>query len=219
MKVVIADDQKLLRDCLKHAIESFSDYKVIASAENGEEAVELCMQCHPDLILMDIQMPVCTGIEAARRIKLTDDNIKILMLTTSNEGNDVETAVQNGADGYVLKSISTEELIHAMKGVVLGYDIIHKDVYKTANKVADAILEKGKVAEIKLEDVNVTLSERDIRIISLIAEGMDTQSIAKELFLTEGRVRNIITEIISKLSLKDRAQLVSFAYKNNLIKI
>ncbi|MCX7708986.1 MAG: response regulator transcription factor [Clostridia bacterium] len=217
MKILITDDQKLLRDCLKHAIENNSDFEVVACAENGEEAVQFCRQHAPDLVLMDIMMPVCDGIEATKQIKALDKNIKVLMLTTSQSNEDVETAIRNGADGYVLKSIGSEELILAVKSVYSGLDIIHKDVYKAATRNIKSDGQKDTSQSIKVNDVSVVLSPRDIKIIQCIIDGKDTAEIAKELFLTEGRVRNIITEMISKLSLKDRAQLVAFAFKNNLV--
>lgn len=217
MKVIIADDQKLLRDCLKHMIHNNSEIEVVACAENGEEAVELSSKTEPDLVLMDVMMPGCDGIEATRRIKEMNKEIKVLMLTTSQSSEDVETAINNGADGYILKNITSEELILAIKSVYSGLDIIHKDVYKATPKNYYQNAEKELKRNVKVDEVNVTISERDIQIIRLIVEGKDAAEIARELYLTEGRIRNIISEMIAKLSLKDRAQLVAFAFRNNLV--
>ena len=212
IKVLIADDQRLLRDCMKHMIESSGQIEVIGCADNGEDAVKLSKEQVPDLVLMDIIMPVCNGIEAVKKIKEFNNNIKIIMLTTSSNNEDIGIALKNGADGYVLKSISPEELILTIKGVYSGLDIIHKDVYVSVDSASEV------QASVKVNDIYASLSERDIKIIALLVDGKSTTEIAKEMFLTEGRIRNIITDIIARLALKDRAQLVAFAFRNQLVK-
>lgn len=214
MRILIAEDQKLLRDCIRHMIEGSGDIEVVACVENGIEAIEQSLRLLPDVILMDIVMPLCDGIEATKKIKEFNRGIKVVMLTTSSSYKDVGVALKNGADGYVLKSISSEELLLTIRSVYSGLEIIHKDVYINTEAVDE---EKERKANLRVNDISVTLSERDRKIIALLADGKSTAEIAGEMFLTEGRIRNIITEIIAKLCLKDRAQLIAFAFRNNLV--
>lgn len=116
-----------------------------------------------------------------------------------------------------MKSISSEQLILAIRSVYSGFNIIHKNVSKAAMKNTEENIEEPLSKSFKVNEINISLSQRDIKIIQCIVEGKTNAVISKELFLTEGRVRNIITEIINKLSLKDKAQLVAFAFKNNLV--
>ncbi|MFZ5988503.1 MAG: response regulator transcription factor [Bacillota bacterium] len=218
MKIMIVDDQKILRDCIKYMIEHNSDIEVVACASDGNEAYELYRKYLPDVILMDVLMPVCDGIEATKRIKDVSKDVKILILTTSIDNENVDIAIKSGADGYILKSIGAEELILSIKGVYAGLDIFHKDIYKTTCEFTDDQHENASVDRpLEVNGINIILSERELRIIRFVVDGKSIQEIAKILFLAEGRVRNIITEIISKLMLKDRAQLVAFAFKNKLV--
>ncbi len=218
VKVIIVDDQRLLRESIKRVFENSSDIEVLACASNGQEAFELCSSFNPDVILMDILMPVCDGIEATRLIKSKYPETRILMLTTSNEKANISRAINFGADGYVLKDVSPEELILAVKSLYAGLDIVHKEVYKTITLTLNSCTQSGalkKVVTVGNEEVN--LSERELEIIKMIAEGINNKEIASKFYITEGRLKNIITGIISKMKLKDRTQLAVFAIKNNLI--
>lgn len=119
-RVIIAEDQKLLRESFKNIIENNSDIKVVACATNGNEAYDLCKEYMPDVVLMDLSMPICNGTEATKLIKAELPSVKVLVLTASNDKSDVTDAISNGADGYILKDISTEELILSIKSTSLG---------------------------------------------------------------------------------------------------
>lgn len=219
--VIIAEDQKLLRESFKNIIENNSDIKVVACAINGKEAYNLCKEYKPDVVLMDLSMPICNGTEATKLIKADFPSVKVLMLTASDDKDDVTEAIINGADGYVLKNIGTEELILSIKSTSLGLGIVDKNLFdpiilnlrnennkenhKTKNKIVD------------ISGINVSLTEREINILTMIVDGKDNKEIGASLFIAEGTVKNIITEIISKLQLKDRTQLAVYAVRNELV--
>jgi DNA-binding NarL/FixJ family response regulator len=217
IRVIIAEDQKLLRESFKNIIENNSDIKVVACATNGNEAYDLCKKYKPNVVLMDLSMPVCNGLEATKLIKSKFPSIKVLILTASNDTNDVTDAISSGADGYILKDISTEELILSIKSASLGLGIITKDILNPIVSNLHKENKKTKKKTIAIEGINVSLTERELNIVAMIVDGKDNKEIGAALFIAEGTVKNIITEIISKLQLKDRTQLAVYAVKNGLV--
>ena len=217
IRVIIAEDQKLLRESFKNIIENNSDIKVVACATNGNEAYDLCKKYKPDVVLMDLSMPVCNGTQATKLIKFKFPSIKVLILTASNDTNDVTDAISSGADGYILKDISTEELILSIKSASLGLGIITKDILNPIVSNLHKENKKTKKKTIAIEGINVSLTERELNIVAMIVDGKDNKEIGAALFIAEGTVKNIITEIISKLQLKDRTQLAVYAVKNGLV--
>jgi len=215
--IIIAEDQKLLRESFKNIIETNSDIKVVASATNGKEAYNLCKQYKPDLVLMDLCMPVCNGTEATKLIKIDFPSVKVLILTASNDKEDVTEAISNGADGYVLKNIGTEELILSIKSASLGLGIVDKDLLDPLVLNLRKENKKKKKKTVQVSGINVSLTERELRIVTMIVDGKDNKEIGASLFIAEGTVKNIITEIISKLQLKDRTQLAVYAVRNQLV--
>lgn len=215
--VIIAEDQKLLRESFKNIIENNSDIKVVASATNGKEAYNLCKEYKPDVVLMDLSMPVCNGSEATKLIKKDFPSVKVLILTASNDKNDVAEAISNGADGYVLKNIGTEELILSIKSTSLGLGIVDKDLLDPIVLNISKETKKNKNKTVHVSGINVSLTERELTILSMIVDGKDNKEIGASLFIAEGTVKNIITEIISKLQLKDRTQLAVYAVRNKLV--
>ena len=215
--VIIAEDQKLLRESFKNIIENNSDIKVIACATNGKEAYDLCKEYKPDVVLMDLSMPICSGTESTKLIKSEFPSIKVLILTASNDKSDVTDAISNGADGYILKDISTEELIQSIKSASLGLGIITKDILNPILLKITMQNKRSKKKNVNISGINISLTERELKIVSLIVDGKDNKEIGAFLFIAEGTVKNIITEIISKLQLKDRTQLAVYAVKNGLV--
>ena len=219
-RVIIAEDQKLLRESFKNIIENNSDIKVVASATNGKEAYNLCKEYKPDVVLMDLSMPICNGTEATKLIKKEFPSVKVLILTASNDKMDVAEAIRNGADGYVLKNIGTEELILSIKSASLGLGIVDKDlldpVLLNLNCKKKMIPKNGNIT-VDISGITVSLTERELNIVSMIVDGKDNKEIGASLFIAEGTVINIITEIISKLQLKDRTQLAVYAVRNDLV--
>ena len=215
--VIIAEDQKLLRESFKNIIENNSDIKVIASATNGKEAYNLCKEYKPDVVLMDLYMPICSGSESTKLIKSEFPSVKVLILTASSDKSDVTDAISNGADGYILKDISTEELILSIKSASLGLGVIAKDILNPILLNMGVQNKRSKKKNVNISGINISLTERELKIVSLIVDGKDNKEIGAFLFIAEGTVKNIITEIISKLQLKDRTQLAVYAVKNGLV--
>ena len=171
----------------------------------------------PDVVLMDLSMPICNGTESTKLIKSEFPSVKVLILTASNDKADVTDAISNGADGYVLKDISTEELILSIKSTSLGLGIITKDILNPIILNMGKENKKSKKKNVNIAGINISLTERELKIVSLIVDGKDNKEIGAFLFIAEGTVKNIITEIISKLQLKDRTQLAVYAVKNGLV--
>jgi len=218
LKVLIADDQKLLRESFKAIIENTKDILVVACAANGREAYELCGKYDPDVVLMDISMPVCNGTEATKLIKSNYPHIKVLMLTASDDEFDVSQAIKNGANGYILKTVGTEELVLSIKSISLGLQIIHQDVLRAASSDIHHIETKKTTSnKVMVEGIDVIITDRELDIIQMIVDGKDNKEIGAALFIAEGTVKNTITTIISKLQLKDRTQLAVFAIKKLLV--
>jgi DNA-binding NarL/FixJ family response regulator len=217
IKVLIVDDQQLLLDLLSQMLNTTEDIQVVAIGRDGNQAIALTEEHKPDVILMDIQMPYLDGIQATERIKHHHEETKILMLTSSSEDQDVHRALQGGADGYVLKTIGKEQLISVIKSVHANMEVIHEDVREAALRSRMGQFDEGNGKKLFVNGINIELSERDLEIIRMIVEGDSTEVMAKKLFVSEGRLRNIITEIIQKLMVENRTQLAVFALKNNLV--
>lgn len=213
IKVLIVDDQLILRESLKFIIEQDSDIKVVGCACNGLEAVEFCKKNPPDVILMDIKMPVCDGIEGTKLIKSQFETVKIMVLTTFNDDENISKALKNGADGYILKDIMPDELILAIRSINKGLNIIHKNALNSVVRQFNA----NDTVELQARSIKVDLTDREISIVELIVDGKSNKEIAAVLFITEGTVKNIITGILEKLELKDRTQLAVFAVRNKLV--
>ncbi|MCX7922805.1 MAG: response regulator transcription factor [Clostridia bacterium] len=216
LKIVIVDDQVIFRESLKFIVEQDSEMKVMGCGGNGKEALRLCDQYRPDLVLMDIMMPEYNGVEGTRLIKEKYKDIKIVILTTFNDEENVSQALKYGADGYILKDIKPEELILTIKGVASGLNIIHKSTFDNVVKQFNET--EPTAASVGTENsVIAEFTEREIEMIRLIAAGKSNKEIAAKLFLTEGSVKNIITTMLRKLNLEDRIQLVVLAVKMGLV--
>lgn len=214
IKVIIADDHILLAESLKSIIEYDNEIQVVGCALNGHEAFAMVEESPPDLVLMDIKMPECNGIEGTKMIKSTYPQVKVLILTTFEDDQNVYEALKNGADGYILKDITPEELIHAVKNAAKGFGIFSKTPF---NIVAKQFNGKNAAEEQKKSIESFNLKERDLEIIRMVAEGRGNKEISIQICLSLGRTKNIISGILERLGLSDRNQLVGFAYKNRLL--
>ncbi len=206
--MLITEDKRLIAEGFKFLVESDDEISVVGLALNGYEALEQCKICKPDLVLMDLKMPDCDGIEGTKLIKSFSTNIKVLVLTTFDDDEMVAEALKNGADGYILKDINAEKLISTIKGTAKGLNIIDENVYQN-------IVNKLKQPNNKKPEY--TLTDREITLIELVVCGKSNKEIAAKLNITEGRVKNIITNILSKLGLSDRTSLAVYAVKNKYI--
>lgn len=206
----------LLRESLKTIIEIDQEIKVVGCASDGEEAFRLCEELSPDIVLMDIRMPVCDGVEGTRLIKQKFENIKVVVLTTFEDEDNMAKAMENGADGYILKDVTPEELIRVIKNAAGGFLVFSR---KTSGILMKGFSNaKREEQETKKQDLKELLKPNELEILQLIAEGNSNKIIAEKVYLSEGRAKNIISEILDKLGLKDRYELLSYAYKNNMIK-
>jgi DNA-binding NarL/FixJ family response regulator len=214
IKLLLADDQDILTEGLKLLLGAEEDIEIVGTANNGKKAYDLCRIRKPDLVLMDIQMPEVNGVEATAMIKKDFPQIKIIVLTTFNDDEYIFDALKNGASGYMLKDASPMEILEAVRTVFNGGALIQSEV---AVKVIDQFSQLAKDTGDKHIDPKAELlTDREIEICRLIAEGKNNKEIADELYLSQGTVKNYITKMLLKLELRDRTQLAIFTMKNNL---
>lgn len=205
MKIIIVDDDKLVSTSLKTIIESDPDIEVIGIGNNGKEAIEIYENLKPDVLLMDIRMNTLTGIEAAEILLKKYKDIKILFLTTFADDEYIIKALKIGAKGYILKQ-DFESIVPSIKAIYAGQNVFGENVI---NKIPNLFSTNSK-SDLSKYDI----TEKELNIIKLIAEGLSNKEIGNILYISEGTVRNNISIILEKLSLKNRTQLAIFYYKN-----
>jgi DNA-binding NarL/FixJ family response regulator len=203
IRLLLVDDQRLMRDGLRILLELESDFEVVGEAEDGVQALESYQQFFPDVVLMDIRMPVMDGVEATRRLKDTDPNSKVIILTTFDDNEYVFEGLRAGALGYLLKDVSGDELADAIRKVAAGGSMIEPSV---ARKVVAEFARLAPATPEATEDLIEPLSEREIEILKLVAQGLTNKEIATRLYLAEGTVKNYVTSILGKISARDRTQ-------------
>ena len=210
IRVIIADDVEILRRGLETVLAQDDSIKVVGTASDGKEAALLAEQLLPDVAIMDMRMPGFDGEYGIKRIKQNCPNVRVLVLTTFDDDETVQKAVQSGADGYILKEMDNERILGAIKAVSGGMNVYCANVFGSVRGAA------APAAEPADESVS-GLSERDRELLKLIAGGCDNKTIASTLFLAEGTVRNNISRLLEKLRLKDRTQLAVYAVKNKIV--
>ncbi|WP_379135930.1 response regulator [Paenibacillus sp. sgz500958] len=198
MKLLIVDDDPLVVLSLQLLLGKEEDFEVIGVAGNGQEAVELCVQ-QPDVILMDIQMPVLGGIESTKMIKKEFPSIQIMMLTTFRDEKNIRLALQAGAEGYLLKSAAIDNMAAQIRALASGTNVLDPDVLKTIMEPAS--------------EAFVGLTGRETNIVELIAQGLSNKEIGEQLYLSDGTVRNMLTVILDKMELRDRTQLAIYYWQ------
>lgn len=208
-KILLAEDQALVRQGLKLMIETDETLHVTGEASNGKEAIALCEKNHFDLAILDIRMPEMTGLEAVRHIKERWPEMVVLMLTTFDDEEYVLEALTYEASGYLLKNGDAEELIRSIHSALEGGLVIEDHV---AAKVMPILMQK-KGQKYEKDD---SLTERELDIIACIGEGMNNQEIAESLFLSIGTIKNHISVILDKLDLRDRTQIAIYAVKREI---
>lgn len=214
INVIIADSQPILREGIKRLIEEDPGINVVGCVQDGQKALELCINLSPDVLLIDIAMPVYSGIDVMRMIKEKNKAVKVIILTIYNDNENIKNALQNGADGYILKNINPEELCLAIRNCVNGICVISSDIMARFVKYYNSTQQYGHS---RTRSDSIALVEREKDIIRLIILGKDTKEIAAVLFLSEGRVKNIISDMLQRLNLKDRTQLAILALKQKLV--
>ncbi len=214
IKVLLVDDQDILVEGLRLILGKEDDIQICGTANNGRKAYEMCKWNRPDVVLMDIKMPEVDGVDATKMIKRDFPDIRIIVLTTFNDDEYIYDALKNGASGYLLKDTSPDKIAEAVRTVHNGGALIQSEV---AIKVLDKFSELAKGSKDRQKDPRMELlTERELEICRLIAEGKNNREIADELYLSEGTVKNHITKVLIKLDLRDRTQLAVFTIKNDL---
>ena len=205
MKIVIVDDDSLVAVSLKTIIEAGKDTEVLATGRNGEEAIALYRKHHPD-VLMDIRMEGMTGLAAGQVILEEDPGARILFLTTFNDDEYIRTALAIGAKGYIIKQ-DFDGILPALRAVYGGQTVFGDQVVE---RLPDMLSPKKE----EFLSADFGLTEQESEIVKCVAEGLSNREIAEKLFLSEGTVRNYLSNILSKLDLRDRTNLAIFYYKH-----
>ncbi len=216
IRVMICDDHALFRRGLIMVLEAEDDIEVVGEAEDGRDAVERVADIVPDVVLMDVRMPEIDGIEATRLIAERAPSAKILMLTVSDEENDLYEAIKAGATGYLLKEISIEEVASAVRAVVSGQSLISPSM---ASKLLTEFTNLAKRADERTSVPTPRLTERELEVLRLVAQGMSNREIAGELYISENTVKNHVRNILEKLHLHTRMEAVMYAVREKLLDI
>jgi NarL family two-component system response regulator LiaR len=211
IKVLIVDDHQVVRQGLRTFLELHDDIEVVGEAGDGVAAVEMVRQLKPDVVLMDLVMPRLDGIGATRQVKALDTDVKVIALTSFTEDDKVFPAIQAGASSYLLKDVSPDDLVEAIRAVHRGEARLHPNI---ARKLMEQVAAQ---AGPKNEGLAGDLTERELDVIRLVARGESNQTIAQELVISEKTVKTHVSNILSKLNLQDRTQLAIFAIKNKLV--
>jgi DNA-binding NarL/FixJ family response regulator len=213
IKVLLVDDQPLFREGLRTLLSVHADFEVVGEAGNGEEAIRLVRSLHPSVVLMDLQMPFLDGVAATRRLRQDYPDCRVIVLTTFDDDELVFDGLRAGAVGYLLKDAPSEKLAEAIRVAARGETFLQPSV--AAKVVAEfARLSRKPPMSGSLID---PLSERELEIVRLIAQGNSNREIADKLFLAEGTVKNHVTNILGKLEARDRTQAALKAKDRGLI--
>jgi DNA-binding NarL/FixJ family response regulator len=214
VRVLIADDQALFRRGLFAVLSSEQGIEVVAEAEDGEEALAKAVELVPDVVLLDVRMPRMDGIEAARRIKEAVPSTKLLMLTVSDEEDDLYEAIKAGANGYLLKEVSVEEVAGAIRAVVQGQSLISPPMASKLLREFNALARQASEREQLPAPV---LTPRELEVLKLVARGISNKDVAEHLFISENTVKNHVRNILEKLHLHSRMEAVMYAVRQHLL--
>lgn len=213
INVLIVDDQPIVRDGLRMLVQSMKKMNVVAVASNGQEGIEACLLYKPNVVLMDIKMPILNGVKATKKIIENQPEIKIIILTTFNDDEFIFEALSYGASGYLLKDAGAEKIEEAIQETYNGGAMIQPNI---AQKVIHRFQQIQATVK-PLDERLKLLTNRELDILKRIGEGKNNDEIACELFITKGTTKNHISNLLTKLDLRDRTQLAIFALKNDLI--
>ncbi len=205
MNIIIIDDDFLVTTALKTILEASRKVRVLATGENGEDAIRLYRKHHPDIVLTDIQMQDMDGLTATKSILAENPDAKVLLLTTFSDDEYIVQALKYGAKGYLLKQ-DYESILPALEAVASGQTVFGNEI---VSKIPDLLQNASQ-----FDYASMDISQKELDIIQLVAQGYNNKEIASELFLSEGTVRNYLSGILDKLNLRDRTQLAVFYYQH-----
>ena len=212
--LVIADDQGMVRAGFRSLLESEPDLEVVGEAANGEQAVEEVRRLRPDITLMDIRMPVMDGLAATRTLVTEGVPTRVLVLTTFDLDEYVFEALRAGASGFLLKDAPAEELAAAIRVVAAGDSLLAPGVTR---RVIDAFVRRGAATSRVTDPALGRLTPREVEVLGLLARGLSNIDIAERLFVSEATTKTHVSNVLSKLGLRDRVQAVIFAYENGVV--
>lgn len=216
IKIMIADDQKLIRQSLKIVLNHQEDFTVTNIVSDGNEVLETIEVSKPDIILMDIRMPVMNGVECTKIIKKQYPEIKIIVLTTFDDDEYILEALRDGASGYLLKGISMDELVSAIRKVYEGETMLNAEITSKVVSLFSKIAKTNYISKVNSEKASL-LGKTELKIVKLIGTGLSNKEISATIFLSEGTIRNDISTILKKLELRDRTQLAIWAVQTGLV--
>ena len=209
VRVVVADDQAAVREGLVIMLDLLDDVEVVGQAADGDEAIRLVEQQHPDVVLMDLRMPRCDGVTATGRIRAAHPTTQVVVLTTYSDEADILTALRAGAIGFLTKDAGRIQIAHAVRAAAAGQSILSGEVQQKLVAAA------GPVAHSPAE-LPDGLTAREVEVLQLIAEGLANKEIAARLFVSEATVKSHINRLFAKTGVRDRAQAVRYAYEHGL---
>jgi two-component system, NarL family, response regulator LiaR len=212
ISVLVVDDHQVVRQGLRTFLELHEDICVVGEAGDGRMAVEMAGKLKPDVILMDLVMPEMDGITAIRQVKALDKNFRIIALTSFAEDDKVFPAIQAGASSYLLKDVSPDDLVEAIRAAHRGESRLHPNI---ARKLMEQVVAQQGV--VKHDSTPDELTARELDVVRQVAQGHSNQEIARQLVISEKTVKTHISNILSKLNLVDRTQLAIYAIKNGLV--
>jgi DNA-binding NarL/FixJ family response regulator len=214
ISVVIADDQRVVREGLATLLGLLEGIEVVGTASDGDEAVQLATDLRPDVVLMDLRMPRCDGVEATRRLREHDPSIKVLVLTTYADDQSVLDALRAGARGYLTKDAGAAEIQHALEQLAQGHAAIDPAVQ---HHLLDAITTDTPPSMSEGEPLLPDgLTPREAEVLALIAQGLSNREIADQLIVNETTIKSHINHLFAKTGVRDRAQAVTYAYRHGL---
>lgn len=213
IRVVVADDEELIRSGLRMILEGEEDIRVVGEAEDGAGALDLAVEKDPEVVVMDLRMPGMDGIESTEKIRTRMPSVRVLVVTTFDLDEYVLAALKAGAEGFLLKDSAPETLVDAVRTVASGEALLAPSVTR---KLIGHYVGQGS-ADPELAEAVAELTERELEVMRLVARGMTNSEIASELHLGEGTVKTHVTAVLSKLDLTNRAQIVVAAYESGLV--
>jgi len=216
IRVLLADDQALVRAGFRALLDAQEGIEVVGEAADGAEAVRLARRFRPDVVLMDVQMPGRSGIEACTAIKAAVPSAKILMLTMSDDEGDLYEAIRSGASGYLLKDLPVDEVASSIRAVQTGQSLISPAL---AAKLLTEFAALAKRGESPQAAPTPRLTGREMEVLRLVARGMNNRDIARELYISENTVKNHVRNMLEKLQLHSRMEAVVYAVREKLIEI
>lgn len=215
--VLIADDHALFREGLHELIEHWDDFQVVGEVENGQQAVDFCRKNAPNIVLMDVRMPVMGGVEATRQIREASPTVRVVMLTQSVDEHNLFEAIKAGAQGYILKDVHARQLHNSLRGIVQGESVLSGPVAAKVlaefNQLQGVTGEKGSK-----EEPFETLTVRETQILQLIVDGLSNAEIGAKLYLSDQTIKKQISEVMQKLHLNNRVQVAAYALRKGLAK-